>query len=174
MVQQQKTQLNSIIGSTELIDIAGVKNVPAKIDTGADTSAIWASDIDMEEDGTLIFCLFNADSPFYTGEMLKTTDYRIKTVRSSHGDVQIRYRVKLPVVINGESFVTTFTLANRSRNHFPVLIGRHTIENRFLVDVSRSYVERPINRKAVRLNKELQENPYQFHQKYLKNQKGKI
>ena len=172
MVDQHKTNL-SVIGSTELIDVAGVKNIPAKVDTGADTSAIWASNIDMEEDGTLIFNLFSKESPFFTGETIKTSDYLVKTVRSSHGDVQIRYRVKLPVVINGESFMTTFTLANRSRNHFPVLIGRHTIENRFLVDVSKSCVERPEGRKSVRLNKELKENPYQFHQRYLKNQKGK-
>ena len=40
-----------IIGSTEYVEIAGIKNIPAKIDTGADSSAIWASDINMEQDG---------------------------------------------------------------------------------------------------------------------------
>ena len=29
-----------IIGSTEYVEIAGIKNIPAKIDTGADSSAI--------------------------------------------------------------------------------------------------------------------------------------
>jgi hypothetical protein len=77
------------------------------------------------------------------------------------------------VVINGEAFSTTFTLANRTRNHFPVLIGRHTLEGKFLVDVSKSCVERPAAKKSVRLNQELRENPYEFHQKYLKNQERK-
>ena len=156
-----------IVGSTEYIEVAGIKNIPTKIDTGADTSAIWASQIDMAPDGVLSFTLFNEESPFYTGERLDTTDYTIKMVRSSHGDTQIRYRVKLPVVLNGESFSTTFTLANRSRNNFPVLIGRHTLENRFLVDVSRIVIKHK-PRNVLHLNQELKDNPYQFHQKYLK------
>ena len=55
-----------VIGSTEFVEIFGVSAVPAKIDTGADSSAIWASNIDMKEDGTLIFSLFGKKSPFYT------------------------------------------------------------------------------------------------------------
>lgn len=173
MVSHQSLFLASVIGSTELVNVAGINSIPAKIDTGADTSAIWASNIDMKKDGTLVFTLFDSKSPFYTGEKIETHDYLVKTVRSSHGDIQIRYRVKLPVTINGKSFVTTFTLANRSRNHFPVLIGRHTLEGRFLVDVERSCVERPSSKKSIRLNKEMREDPYKFHQKYLNNQEKK-
>ena len=126
----------NIIGSTEYVEIAGIKNVPAKIDTGADSSAIWASDINMEEDGTLVFSLFDKKSPLFTGKRLKTTDYKVKSIRSSHGDTQIRYRVKLPLKLSGKSFETIFTLANRSRNNYPVLIGRRTIKGEFLVDTS--------------------------------------
>ncbi len=155
-----------IIGSTEYIKIADLENIPAKIDTGADTSAIWASSIDMAEDGTLFFTLFSKKSPLFNGKRLSTTDYYAKMIRSSNGDSQIRYRVKLPVTIGGKSFTTTFTLANRSRNNFPVLIGRHTLENRFLVDVSKSAIEYP-KRNTDHLNQELKDNPYEFHQKYL-------
>lgn len=171
MASMSKTTLK-IIGSTAYVEIFDVKYIPAKIDTGADTSAIWASDINMEKDGTLTFSLFGEKSPFYTGKKIRTSDYFAKVVRSSHGDTQIRYRVKIPIAINGESFTTTFTLANRSRNHFPILIGRHTLENRFLVDVSKICVEHSSNRNSIRLNKELQEDPYAFHQKYFK--KGAI
>lgn len=157
---------SQIIGSTEYVEITGVKNVPAKIDTGADTSAIWASHIDMTKDGTLTFTLFDQKSSFYTGEKISTKDYMVKSVRSSHGDVQIRYRVKLPVIVGQKSFTTTFTLADRSRNHFPILIGRHTLEGNFLVDVSKTCIERPINKQSVHLNQEMKNNPYSFHQKY--------
>ena len=100
-----------IIGSTEFVEIAGIQKIPAKIDTGADTSAIWASSIDMDENGNLSFVLFDQSSPLYTGEQITTLDYRIKKVRSSYGDKQIRYRVKLPITINNKTFETTFTLA---------------------------------------------------------------
>lgn len=157
----------TIIGSTEYVEIAGIKDIPAKIDTGADSSSIWASDIDMAKDGTLSFKLFDASSPFYTGKELKTKDYMVKLVRSAHGDVQVRYRVKLPLVFNGNSLETTFTLANRAKNNFPVLIGRRTLANRFLVDVTIRNVKTDQNPKTTPLNDELQKDPYAFHQKYV-------
>ena len=161
----------TVLNSTEYIDIAGIKNVPAKIDTGADSSAIWASDIKMEENGLLSFTLFDKDTPFYSGERLSADQYKAKSIRSSHGDKQIRYQVELEVSIKGQSFVTTFTLANRSQNHFPVLIGRRTLKNRFLVDVSKSSVSRPKTPNTARLNQELKTNPKEFHQKYIERSK---
>ena len=172
MVARDQEKKLEIIGSTEYITLAGVKKVPAKIDTGADSSSVWATQINMDKDGVLSFVLFGEKSPVYTGEVIHSKEYVARIIRSSHGDEQIRYRVKLPLVINGKEFVDTFTLANRARNHFPVLIGRKTLENRFLVDVSRVCIERPIGKKQKQLNQELQKNPYEFHQKYLKRRKG--
>lgn len=156
-----------IIGSTEYIEIAGRKNIPAKIDTGADTSSVWASDIEMSQGGTLAFSLFGPGSSLYTGERIKTTEYKARMVRSSHGDSQVRYRVKLPIRLGDKSFETSFTLANRSRNIFPILIGRHTLEGNFLVDVAISKVKRQSSPKSTHLNRELKENPRKFHQKYI-------
>lgn len=169
----QKTNNLQVIGSTEYLDVAGFKNVPAKIDTGADSSSIWASNIKMKEDGTLAFSLFDRESPFFTKKCIKTTDYAVKIVRSSNGDEEVRYRVKLPITLKGETFETTFTLSNRSRNSFPVLIGRRTLKGKFLVNVSKASVKRPKKLRTPRLNKELKHNPYQFHQKYI-NEKGEL
>lgn len=155
-----------IIGSTEYVEIAGIKNVPAKIDTGADSSAIWASHLDMKQDGTLVFSLFAEGSPFYTGEILETKEYFAKVVRSAHGDEQVRYRVFLPAKIGGKTLNVSFTLANRGKNNFPILIGRKALEGEFLVDVSIRHVEKPKNPKTRGLNDELKKDPYAFHQKY--------
>ncbi|MBR2587377.1 ATP-dependent zinc protease [Candidatus Saccharibacteria bacterium] len=157
-----------IIGSTEYVEVAGIKDIPAKIDTGADSSSIWASNIDMEKDGTLSFMLFAEGSPFFTGEPLKTKDYFIKVVRSAHGDEQVRYRVKLPLKLGQQSFETTFTLASRAKNNFPILIGRHTLEDRFLVNVAIRTIETTKNHRTTPLNDELKKDPYAFHQKYVK------
>lgn len=165
-MKTQETSRLPIIGATEFIEVADIVDIPAKIDTGADTSAIWASDIDMDKDGNLSFILFDKKSPFYTGKRMTTKEYRIKHIRSSYGDKQIRYRIKLPVTISGKTFETTFTLANRSRNHFPVLIGRHTIENEFLVDVSKSSVPRVKLTTSASLTADLLENPYNFHKQH--------
>lgn len=161
-----------ILNSTEYIDVAGAKNIPAKIDTGADSSAIWASDIKMEPSGFLSFVLFDEKSPFYTGQRLSTDHYTVKSIRSSHGDQQVRYLVELKITLSGQSFDTTFTLANRSRNNFPVLIGRRTLKNRFLVDVSKSPIKRQKNPRTPKLRQELKENPHKFHQKYIERSKS--
>lgn len=169
MSSNSNQQNSNIIGSTEYVEIAGIKNIPAKIDTGADSSAVWASDINMQKDGKLVFFLFDPKSPHYNGKPLEFISYKAKAVRSAHGDTQIRYQVKLPIRIGDKTFETNFTLANRSRNSFPVLIGRHTIDDGdFLVDVSKSTVSRQKKAFTNHLNRELEEDPYKFHQKYIK------
>lgn len=161
-----------IIGSTEYVSVGKLEKIPAKIDTGADSSSIWASDIEVKEDGTLTFKLFAEQSPYYTGEVLKSKEYTVSVIRSSNGNEQIRYRTTLPIKIDGHTVKAALTLADRSRNNFPILIGRRTISGRFLVDVSKAEVERPPhNPKTKPLNKELNENPYKFHKKYIKKSK---
>lgn len=159
-----------IVGRNAYVSVGGVEKVPAKIDTGADSSSIWASEIEVEEDGTLKFKLFAKDSKFYTGKTIESNDYKVSVIRSSNGEEQIRYRVKIPVEINGHRVLSSLTLADRSRNHFPILIGRRTLAGKFLVDVTKTEVEQPPkNVKTMPLNKELNKDPYKFHQKYINN-----
>lgn len=168
----QGTDELGVIGSTEYISIGKLDKIPAKIDTGADSSSIWASDIEVEEDGTLAYKLFAPKSPYYTGEVLKSKDYTVSVIRSSNGSEQIRYRTTIPLKIDGRTVKAALTLADRSRNNFPILIGRRTISGKFLVDVSKSEVKRPSkNLKSRPLNKELNENPYKFHKKYIEKSK---
>jgi len=125
------------IGSKMMIDLPkqGLFGIPAKVDTGADSSAIWATNIH-EKDGTLFFTLFEASSPYYTGEELHATKYRLASIKNSFGQAEARYKVILSVVIAGRRIRVRFTLANRKDNTFPVLIGRRTLKNKFLVDVA--------------------------------------
>ena len=169
---QQETDKLGIIGSTEYVSIGKMTKLPAKIDTGADSSSIWASDIKVKEDGTLSFKLFAPKSPYYTGEVLKSKEYTVSVIRSSNGSEQIRYRTTLPIKINGHTVKAALTLADRSRNNFPILIGRRTISGRFLVDVSRFNVKKtPTHPRTRKLNKELEKSPYKFHKKYIEKSK---
>ena len=158
------------IGSTEYVDIEGCRNVPAKIDTGADSSSIWASHIEVDQEGVLHFQLFDAKSPFYTGETMKRKDFKVAVVRSSSGHEQIRYRVHLSLYLSGHRIKALFNLSDRSRNTFPVLIGRRTISGKFLVDVTEKHVTvRPKKPKTRFVQSRLEKDPYLFHQQYIKN-----
>ena len=55
----------AIIGSTEFVNFGErAQKVSAKIDTGADSSAVWASNIRIDKDGVLKFSLFGEGSPY--------------------------------------------------------------------------------------------------------------
>jgi len=131
MIREKK-----LIGQTEHIDFPELhmEKVVARVDTGAKTSAIWASNIKLE-DGVLSFTLFDNTSEYYTGDVLRTRAYHIRTIISSIGTKEDRYGVKLLILISGRSIRASFTLANRSLQKYPVLVGRNVLRGKFLVDV---------------------------------------
>lgn len=157
-----------IIGRDALIDFTGyTSNVPAKVDTGADSSSVWASEVSVDEEGVLRFALFAKGSELYTGQRIKRRNFRVAQVKSSSGHVQIRYQVRLSVVIGGRRIRAYFNLSDRSRNQYPVLIGRRTLAGKFLVDVRRRALEDLEPPKETQLlNQELKEDPYVFFKKY--------
>lgn len=156
-----------IIGVTEYVDFGrrAVK-VPAKIDTGADSSAVWASKIRVDKDGVLKFALFGEGSPYYNGKIFKRTDYSVVKVRSTTGHEQIRYRTHFKITIGGRKIKVLMNLSDRSKNIFPVLIGRRSLTGKFLVDVTKKDVRlrKPTQTKVI--NQELQRDPYQFYKKH--------
>jgi len=156
-----------IIGNNVFVEVAGVKKIPAKVDTGADSSAIWASHIRMNKKNQLEFRLFGPKSPLYSGETLLASEFEVKQVRSSNGHTTLRYSIPLTVKISGRTIRAYFTLANRARNRFPILIGRKTLQNKFLVDVSKVQIARPATFDNKELNSELKRDPQAFHKKYM-------
>ncbi len=159
----------STIGIVEIISIGRrVVDVPAKIDTGADSSAIWASNIRVGKDGILRFSLFGEGSPYYNGKIFKRTDFSVAKVKSSNGQSEIRYRTHFTITIAGKRIKGLFNLSDRSGNKYKILIGRRTISRKFLVDVSRGVEKMSRGMETKRLKRKLQKNPYQFHKKYVK------
>jgi hypothetical protein len=112
----------------------GLANISARIDTGARMSAIWASSI-REEDGVLYFVLFDTQSTYYSGKVLHTQQYGLRTVTSSMGHSEERYVVKFLVTLEDKKIRASFTLANRSKQVYPVLVGRNILRGKFMVNV---------------------------------------
>lgn len=166
----------NIIGRTSKVSIPydGIKNIPAKIDTGADASSIWATDINISDDGSLTFVLFGEGSEYFSGKKHSTKSYSAAVIRSAHGTLQVRYRVELVVDIAGRRVRGRFTLADRSKNTYPILIGCRLLNNKFLVDVSRGKVKKEPST-PWRINDELRKDPRKFFLKYHENnQRGDL
>ncbi len=128
----------TIIGRAERVALPDleIRNVPAKVDTGADLSSIWVSQADMKSDG--LHCVFFAEgSPYYSGKVhiFKKSQVEVTRVSNSFGDKEIRYRVKLRLKVKGRLIHGSFTLADRSSKLYPILIGSRLLRGKFLVDV---------------------------------------
>ena len=157
-----------IIGRTAHIVIPSesARKIRVKIDTGADRSSIWASNIAMSDDGELSFTLFAPESKFYSGTVYRTKNFEASRVRSAHGDLQVRFRTHLTIILGGKKIRGTFTLADRSKNKYPALIGCKILNKKFLVDVSKGFIR---ENRSDDLAQELKRDPKAFFEKYYHN-----
>jgi hypothetical protein len=139
MFRKNKPQ---VIGRLETVSFPreGILNVPAKVDTGAYTTSVWASDIVLE-DGILSFKLLAPNVEGYTGKVISTKDFKKVVIHNSFGHSEKRFRVEMTLEIAGRRIRTKVNLANRSLKAYPILIGRRSINGKFMVDVSKSKVK---------------------------------
>lgn len=156
--------------SVDIIDHAD--RVPAKVDTGADSSSIWVSDIHVGSDNILRFKLFGPGSSFYTGNVIECKEYNVALVRGATGHQQIRYRAQFSVRIKNRRIRVNFNLSDRSRNKFAMLIGRRSLSGKFIVDVRDIEYADAVSPENKTLNDELSINPYKFHKDHYENQIG--
>jgi hypothetical protein len=130
-----------MIGRAEKISFPelSLDAVYARIDTGAKTSSIWASSV-TERDGVLDVVFFDTPSAHHTGKPVVFEEYDRAIVASSTGHTQVRFKVRLLVTIKGKKIRAWFTLADRSTQVYPVLIGRNVLLGKFVVDVKQGRV----------------------------------
>jgi hypothetical protein len=121
----------------------GVPWLKAKIDTGAQTSALHATDvIEFEVDGAQ-WVRFTVH-PWQRSELDAVTVelpvHDRRSVRSSSGHAEDRLVVLIPVDICGRTVQAEVTLTSRHAMVFPMLIGREALRQGYLVDSSASFL----------------------------------
>lgn len=133
-----------IIGRSERLNFVelGIHGVPSKVDTGAYRSAVHASDI-QEFDGEVSFTIFgNHPVCGQMAQRLATKEFDKVTIENSFGHREERYDVRFRVKLGPKIFKAKFTLADRSKKIYPILLGRTMLNRRFLVDTNESAVDR--------------------------------
>lgn len=135
-----------VIGRADVVHFVdlSIADVPAKIDTGAYRSAVHAANVSVSEDGkTLRFELFGGHPVYHPlATFVETTDFQEVDIINSFGQRERRYEVKLRIKIGPKVFTARFSLADRSKMIYPILLGRKMLNDRFLVDTSHSNVNR--------------------------------
>lgn len=132
-----------VIGRKEIISILDLElfDLDAKVDTGADSNALHCDDIKIEED-FVSFTLLDEVHEAYHGKRMKFPIYKIKKVKSSNGEIQLRPSIKINVKFMGKNYKSVVSLTNRADMKFPMLLGRRFLKDRFIVDVSQEYVSK--------------------------------
>lgn len=133
-----------MVGWREVIGLPdlGIPAIPAKMDTGARTSALNAEVIETLDQKGCQHVRFLARWPGH--ERLceaPITDRR--TIRSSNGELQQRFVIKTPLRIGNIVITAEVTLADRSEMQLPMLVGRSVLRRRMVVDSSRSWLQSP-------------------------------
>lgn len=151
----------TIIGRSEQLVLVGLSDqkIPAKIDTGAFTSAIHTEDIHLGKNGNLTFCALKSHPACpveirKTGLEISTKIFEKIYVENSFGTGETRYKVPLKVKLGGKILEADFSLANRRDKTFPILIGRKLLNGNFLVDSELSNIDRQTLKDKIKQNEE--------------------
>lgn len=133
-----------MVGWTERVAFPdlGIPFVRAKIDTGARTSALHAIRLHhFERDGREWVRFTVPERRDRPKARVEAPLAGLKKVRSSNGEMQKRFVIKTALVIGSKTFKAEVTLTNRSQMGYAMLVGRTALRKRFLVDVSKRYIQ---------------------------------
>lgn len=130
-----------IIGKYERVTFNdfNLKDLRAKIDTGAKTSSLHCSIIQPIDKNKVAFTLLDSEHKKFQPKMHTAEISRIGKVKSSNGKIQKRFFIKTKITLLGKEYETEFSLTNRGNMRFPILIGRSLLKKNFLVDVTKEY-----------------------------------
>ncbi|WP_234495589.1 ATP-dependent zinc protease [Vibrio maritimus] len=134
-----------VLGSVERVRLDALdKTFDARVDTGAVTSSLNASDIQaFERDGKqwVKFKLVDEKAEKESNRWIEAPVIRYVKIRQSTSDkMERRAVVELWIRVGKIHEKAQFTLADRSQMTHPILLGREFIKDIALVDVSQQYI----------------------------------
>jgi hypothetical protein len=137
----------TVIGLREWVALPnlGVAGLRAKIDTGASTSSLHATEIEpFERDGEK-WVRFNA----HLGTVVQLRHRRceaqlvaMKTIKSSNGHSQVRYVIRTTLALGDRVWPVEFTLACRKAMRYRLLLGsKALVDGQLVVNPGITYVQ---------------------------------
>jgi hypothetical protein len=128
----------------------------AKIDTGAQTSALHTTQVEeFERDGEdwVRFTVHPWQDSELDEVVVERPVHDRRTVRSSSGHSQDRLVVLMEVTLCGRTIPTEVTLTSRNEMVFRMLIGREALRQGYIVDSAASYLGGRPDRSVRRRNR---------------------
>ena len=121
-----------------------ITHIKAKIDTGARSSALHAFAIEPYRKAGQRWVMFAIHPQQNNTDIIIECHAPIKDrrmVSDSGGHKQRRYVIETPLLLGSAIISAEMTLTNRDSMLFRMLIGRTSLNDRFLIDPSASYCQ---------------------------------
>jgi len=131
-----------LIGWSETVSFPNfkLKNLKAKIDTGAKTSALHAEEIEHMTIKGKKYVSF----VFLTDEgkrrIIKAPLIEERIIKSSTGNQTLRPVVKTTIKLGRHEYEIELTLIDRNLMGFKMLLGREALKNRFVINPARAHL----------------------------------
>ena len=141
---QQKRQ-KRVVGWKEhaaLPDLK-IKDVIAKMDTGANLASIDASEIKYSTKSGVKHVNFKVMKRNNTVRKTSAPLAGFKRIKSSNGDVERRPYIKTTLLVDGIAKKIELTLTDRGPMDYTMLIGRKALGRRWVVNPSISFLSKP-------------------------------
>ena len=139
MENSQSLEKLKIIGSDEWCAFKnlGIPAIKARIDSGAKTSSIHASNIVVFDRGGVEWVRFEVDPIQDDANILIKCEaklLRTKFVKSSMGNSEERLMIRTAMTLGEDTFSVKLTLASRDTMNYRMLIGREALNGRYLIN----------------------------------------
>lgn len=148
-VVAERKEKRKTIGWREWVSLPdlGVRELKAKVDTGADNSSLHAFDLErFEEDGRQMvrFEIHPRQRKRRPSIPCVAEVVGERMVKNPGGRAERRPIIRTTLVVAGEEFEALINLTTRDEMTFRMLLGRRTVRKNFIVDPGRSYLgDRP-------------------------------
>ncbi len=141
-MNNQKKNLE-IIGWREWVSFPElkIKTIKAKIDTGARTSALHVSNIQiLKRTNTVKFTIHPVQRN--KQPVINATAYLVgeRSIKSSNGESTLRPVIETRLKIGKKIYSIELTLVNRDLMGFRLLLGRSALKGRYLVNSGQSFL----------------------------------
>ncbi len=137
---------NMIIGACEWIALPalGINRLRARVDTGAKSCALHASDIEpIEVNGQqrVVFYVHMGHPAPNRRLRCEAALLASRQVRNTSGEIEERYTIRTPMIIGHSRWDVDVTLTNREKMRYRMLLGRTAMENHALVYPARTFLQ---------------------------------
>lgn len=136
----------AVVGLNEWIALPdlGMVGLRAKIDTGAATSSLHATEIVRFERNGQPWVRFTAHLGTLVQRRHRCEAFLVatKTIKSSNGQSQSRYVIRTNITLGERTWPVEFTLACRKAMQYRILLGsRALVDGQLLVNPALAYVQ---------------------------------